>query len=92
MCNPNEPLLIKEDDGCQKTEMSGALIEIVDNLKKNGGKWDFTDDSGFPMVFGHIDDTLYIGDVILSPDNIPCVLIPLGHLPNEIIEMVRSYM
>ena len=86
-CNIKE-----ENNESEESEMSGTLIEIADNLRKNGGKWDFTDDSGFPMVFGHVDDTLYIGDVILSSGNIPCALIPLSHLPDEIIEMIKINM
>jgi len=84
--------MLDEERAQKAIEISETLTEIADYLKKNGGKWDFTDDSGFPMIHCHVDDTLYIGDIVLSPDNTPCAIIPLGHLPDEIIKQILSHM
>lgn len=67
------------------------LSQICDELAKNGGKWDLTDDEGTPLVYDH-EKRLYIPDLITNEDNKVCAVIPLGYFSDEILEYIHSWI
>lgn len=73
-------------------EISEVLLDIADDLKKNNGQpWNLTNDSGDPTVFDARSE-LYIRDIALDRDGVPCALIPLGHLEDDTIREVAKMM
>lgn len=75
----------------ENAEASGMLGYVTDQLRHNGGKWDLTDDTGKPVVFD-AEKNVYIPDIMLSKDDTPCAVIPLGYFEDDtiraIVEMV----
>lgn len=73
-------------------ELSEELLGITDDLKRNNGQqWDLTNDSGEPTIFDE-RSKLYIRDIILNKDNIPCALIPLNNFKDETIREIVGMM
>lgn len=60
------------------------IIEIKEHIIKNGGAWDLTNDNGAPMIYDE-EKNVYITDLIISKDNVPCAVIPLGHFSEVVI-------
>lgn len=75
---------IKPEKNAEASEM---LDYITSRLKLNGEEWDLTDDTGKPVIFD-ADKNVYIPDIRLSKDNIPCAVIPLGYFENDTIRAV----
>lgn len=69
-------------------EMKEIVSQICDELTKNGGKWDLTDDEGTPMVYDS-EKAVYIPDLITN-DNIVCAVIPLGYFSDETLAKIHS--
>ena len=72
---------IRPDVNAEATEM---LDYITDQLERNGGEWDLTDDTGTPVIFD-AEKTVYIPDTMLSKDGTPCAVIPLGYFEDDTI-------
>ena len=72
---------IRPDVNAEATEM---LDYITDQLERNGGEWDLTDDTGTPVIFD-AEKTVYIPDIMLSKDGTPCAVIPLGYFEDDTI-------
>lgn len=71
---------------------NSAYNAIRDLLRKNMGEsWDLTDDKGETMIVDS-ETSLPIRDVILSKDNEPAVLVPLGYFSDETIDRILSIM
>lgn len=79
---------IKPEENAEVSEMLGY---VMGQLKHNGGKWDLTDDTGKPVIFD-AEKNVYIPDIMLSKDCIPCAVIPLGYFEDDtilaIVEMI----
>jgi len=60
------------------------IKQIKDNLKRNGGEWDLTDDNGNPMIEDKEKD-LFITDLVINKDNEPCAVVPLKHLSIDVL-------
>lgn len=76
----------------EEKEISEVLLDIADNLKRNGDQpWDLTNDSGEPTVFDARSE-LYINDITLDKDGNPCALIPLGYFEDDTIREVAKMM
>ena len=79
---------IKPEENAEASEM---LDYVMGQVKRNGGKWDLTDDTGKPVIFD-AEKNVYIPDIILSKDDTPCAVIPLGYFEDDtlraIVEMV----
>lgn len=73
-------------------EIPQVLLDIANDLKLNNGlQWDLTNDCGDPTVFDARSE-LYIRDIVLDKDNIPCALIPLGHFEDDTIREIARIM
>ena len=75
---------IKPEENAEASEMLGY---ITDQLKRNGGEWDLTDDTGKPVIFD-AEKNVYIPDIMLSKDRTPCTVIPLGYFENDTIRAI----
>lgn len=75
---------IRPDVNAETTEM---LDYITDQLERNGGEWDLTDDTGTPVIFDAEKD-VYIPDIMLSKDGTPCAVIPLGYFEDDTIRAI----
>lgn len=79
---------IKPEENAEVSEMLGY---VMGQLKHNGGKWNLTDDTGKPVIFD-AEKNVYIPDIMLSKDCIPCAVIPLGYFEDDtilaIVEMI----
>lgn len=65
------------------------LQEIREQLAKNGGEWDLTDDNGEPTVYDNEKD-VNIPDITLKNDKEVCAIIPLGYFCDETIERIYN--
>lgn len=68
-------------------EISESLGYLTEQLCRNGGGWDLTNDEGKTTVFD-AEKQVYISDLILSKDNTPCAVIPLGYFENDTIRAI----
>ena len=75
---------IKPEENAEVSEMLGY---VMGQLKHNGGKWDLTDDAGKPVIFD-AEKNVYIPDIMLSKDCIPCAVIPLGYFEDDTISAI----
>lgn len=75
---------IRPDKNSEAAEMLGY---ITDRLKRNGGEWDLTDDTGKPVIFD-AEKNVYIPDILLSKDSTPCAVIPLGYFEDDTIRAI----
>lgn len=71
----------------ENAEVSEMLDYVMGQLKHNGGKWDLTDDTGKPVIFD-VEKNVYIPDIMLSKDCIPCAVIPLGYFEDDTIRAI----
>lgn len=65
------------------------LQEIREQLAKNGGEWDLTDDNGEPIVYDNEKD-VNIPDIMLKDGKEVCAVIPLGYFDDETIERIYN--
>lgn len=65
------------------------LQEIREQLTKNGGEWDLTDDNGEPIVYDNEKD-VNIPDIMLKDGKEVCAVIPLGYFDDETIERIYN--
>lgn len=65
------------------------LQEIREQLAKNGGEWDLTDDNGEPIVYDNEKD-VNISDITLKDGKEVCAIIPLGYFCDETIERIYN--
>lgn len=63
------------------------LQKIREQLAKNGGGWDLTDDNGEPIVYDNEKD-VNISDITLKDGKEVCAIIPLGYFCDETIELI----
>lgn len=63
------------------------LQELREELARNGGKWDLTDDCGTPIVYDSEKD-VYIPELVLADDKTVCAAIPLGYFDEETINNI----
>lgn len=63
------------------------IQEIREQLAKNGGGWDLTDDNGEPIVYDNEKD-INIPDITLKDSKEVCAIIPLGYFCDETIELI----
>lgn len=63
------------------------IQEIREQLAKNKGKWDLTDDKGKPIVYDFEKD-MNIPDLAFNDNKEVCALIPLGYFCDETIERI----
>lgn len=75
---------IKPEENAEVSEMLGY---VMGQLKHNGGKWDLTDDTGKPVIFD-AEKNVYIPDIMLSKDCIPCAVIPLEYFEDDTIRAI----
>jgi len=71
-----------------KTEQ---IKEIQDNIKRNSGEWDLTDDNGQPMIEDK-EKGLFITDLVINKDSEPCAVVPLKHFSPDILGEILSTM
>lgn len=67
--------------------ISESLSYLAEQLCRNGGGWELTNDEGKATVFDS-QKQVYIPDLILSKDNTPCAVIPLGYFEDNTIHAV----
>ena len=67
------------------------LSQICDELAKNGGKWDLTDDEGTPLVYDD-EKAVYIPDLTTNGDNKVCAVIPLGYFSDETLKRIHAWV
>lgn len=72
-------------------EHKELLQEIKSHVQKNGGMWDLTDDNGTPIIHDEKKDVM-ITDIIISKDDIPCAVIPLGYFSEETLNAILNTM
>lgn len=65
------------------------LQEIREQLTKNGGEWDLTDDNGESIVYDNEKD-VNIPDIMLKDGKEVCAVIPLGYFDDETIERIYN--
>jgi hypothetical protein len=67
------------------------LLRIKDNILKNRGEWDLTDDNGEPVVY---DDNMGIPipDLAINKDDTPCALVPLGYFDEDTLCKILATM
>lgn len=65
------------------------IQEIREQLAKNEGKWDLTDDNGEPIVYDFEKD-VNIPGLLLKDGKEVCVIIPLGYFCDETIERIYN--
>lgn len=65
------------------------LQEICEQLTKNGGEWDLTDDNGEPIVYDNEKD-VNIPDITLKDGKEVCAIIPLEYFCDETIERIYN--
>ena len=76
----------------EEKEISEVLLDIADDLKRNGDQpWDLTNDCGEPIVLDAQSD-LYIQRIVLDNDGDPCALIPLGYFEDDTIREIAEMM
>lgn len=68
-------------------EISELLLYLEDRLNLNQREWDLTNDEGKATVFDS-EKQVYIPDLILSKDNTPCAVIPLGYFDDDTIHAI----
>lgn len=73
----------------ENAEVSEMLGYITAQLKRNGGEWDLTDDTGKPVIFD-AEKYVYIPDIMLSKDGSPCAVIPLGYFEDDTIRAIAD--
>lgn len=71
----------------ESAETSEKLRYIADQLKLNHDEWDLTNDEGKASVFD-AEKEVYIPDIMLSKDNTPCAIIPLGYFEDDTIQAI----
>ncbi len=64
---------------------------IHENIRKNGGSWDLTDDEGNTIVYDRYR-SIEIRDLALNGDNKPGVLVPLSYFNEEILRAILKTM
>ena len=74
----------RPDENAEAAEMLGY---ITDQLRRKGGEWDLTDDTGKPVIFD-TEKNVYIPDILLSKDGTPCAVIPLGYFEDDTIRAI----
>lgn len=65
------------------------IKKIREQLVKNEGKWDLTDDNGEPMVYDFEKD-VNIPDLMLIDGKEVCAVVPLGYFCDETIERIYN--
>lgn len=65
------------------------IQKIREQLVKNEGKWDLTNDNGEAIVYDSEKD-VNIPDLILKDDKEICAVIPLGYFCDETIERIYN--
>lgn len=63
------------------------IQELREELARNGGKWDLTDDCGNPVVYDCEKD-VYIPELALVDGKTVCAVIPLGYFDEETISNI----
>lgn len=71
----------------EEAEVSEMLQYLTDQLRLNQGDWDLTNDEGKATVFDAKKE-IYISDIILSKDHIPCAVIPMECFCDDTIQAV----
>lgn len=80
-----EVILIEEPE--PNAEIPAMLGYLTEQLCINGGGWDLTNDEGKATVFD-AEKQVHIPDLILSKDNTPCAVIPLGYFDADTIHAI----
>lgn len=65
------------------------LQELREELARNEGKWDLTDDCGNPVVYDCEKD-VYIPELALMDGKTVCAVIPLGDFGEETISNIHQ--
>lgn len=75
----------------EKLDNSAEILEMLqyisNQLKLNEDELDLTNDEGKATVFDS-EKEVYISDIMLSKDNIPCAVIPLGYFADDTIQAI----
>lgn len=82
---PNIQVKVSRPD--DSAEVSEMLLYLGEKLRMNNGEFDLTDDSGQPMVLD-AEKNVYIPDITLSLDNIPCAVVPLRYFDDDTIRAI----
>lgn len=70
-------------------DITEIIREIKDELVRNGGTWDLTDDNGEPTVYDE-EKQLSIPDLTISENSGVCAMIPLSYFCDDTIKKVHS--
>lgn len=67
------------------------IQKIREQLARNGGNWDLTNDEGKAIIYD-FEKNIYIPELTLNDDKEVCALIPLGYFCDETIENIHEIM
>lgn len=67
------------------------IQKIREQLARNGGNWDLTNDDGNAIIYD-FEKNVYIPALALNDDKEVCALIPLGYFCDETIENIHEIM